>query len=77
MISRVLLNEKKRKVFEIIFVAYMKNKKYHFVGTVPKSDRKIVERGKIEIPKIYGRSLSWQNTDTAIKRDCVKLMLWV
>jgi hypothetical protein len=51
--------------------------KYHFVGTVPKSDRKIVGRGKIEIPKTYGRSLSWQNTDTSIKRDCVKLMLWV
>ena len=25
----------------------MKNKKYHIVGTVPKSDRKIVERGKM------------------------------
>jgi hypothetical protein len=55
----------------------MKNKKYHIVGTVPKYDRKIAERGKIEIPKIYGRSLSWQDTDTSIKRECVKLMLWV
>ena len=55
----------------------MKNKKYHFVGTVPKSDRKIVERGKIEIPKIYGRSISWQDTDNSIKRDYVKLILWV
>ena len=26
----------------------MKNKKYHTVGTVPKSNRKIVERGKID-----------------------------
>ena len=27
----------------------MKNKKYHTVGTVPKSNRKIVERGNIDI----------------------------
>jgi len=27
----------------------MKNRKYHTVGTVPKSNRKIVERGKIKI----------------------------
>ena len=25
----------------------MKNKEYHFVGIVPKSNRKIVERGKL------------------------------
>jgi len=29
----------------------MENKKYHTVGTVPKSNRKIVERGKIDTPK--------------------------
>jgi len=26
----------------------MKKKKYHTVGTIPKSNRKIVERGKID-----------------------------
>jgi len=42
----------------------MKNKKYHTVGTVPKSNRKIVERGKIDIPntQIYDRSFSWLGT---------------
>jgi hypothetical protein len=28
----------------------MKNKKYYTVGIVPKSHRKIVERGKIDTP---------------------------
>jgi len=28
----------------------MKNKKYHTVGTIPKSYIKIVERGKIDTP---------------------------
>jgi len=28
----------------------MKSKKYHTVGIVPKSNRKIVERGKIDTP---------------------------
>jgi len=39
----------------------MKNTKYHTVGTVPKSIRKIVERGKIDTPntQIHDRSLSW------------------
>ena len=55
----------------------MKIKKYHIVGTVPKSDRKNVERGKIDIPKIYDRSLYWQGTGTSIKRDCVKLIVRV
>ena len=31
----------------------MKNKKYHTVGTVQKSNRKIVERGKIDINNIH------------------------
>jgi len=48
----------------------MKNKKYHTVGTVLKFRRKIVERGKIDIPdtQIYDRSLSWLGTGTSIKR---------
>jgi hypothetical protein len=40
----------------------MKNKKYHTVRTVPKSIRKIVERGKIDI------------TNTQI-HDCLFLLL--
>jgi len=31
-------------------VLKMKSKKYHTVGIVPKSNRKIVERGKIDTP---------------------------
>jgi hypothetical protein len=39
----------------------MKNKKYHTVGTVPKFNSKLVERGKIGtlITKIHDRSFSW------------------
>jgi len=38
----------------------MKKKKYHTVRTVPKSNRKIVKRGKIDTPNIlkHDRSLS-------------------
>jgi hypothetical protein len=32
----------------------MKNKKYHIIGTSPKSYRKIVERGEIDIPSKNG-----------------------
>jgi hypothetical protein len=49
----------------------MKNKKIHIVGTVPKYDRKIVERGKIDIPKIYDCSLSWQGTITSVTSDFI------
>ena len=31
----------------------MKNKKYHIVGTIPKSNIKIGERGKIDTSKTY------------------------
>ena len=42
----------------------MKKKKYHTVGTVQKSNRKILERGIIDIPntQIHDRSLSWLGT---------------
>jgi hypothetical protein len=38
-----------------------KTKKYHPLGTIPKSNIKIVERGKIYTTntQIHGRSLSW------------------
>ena len=47
----------------------MKNEKYHTVGTIPKSNIKILERGKIDTPntQIQDRSLSWFGTGTSIK----------
>ena len=47
----------------------MKTKKYHTVGTIHKSDIKIVERAKIDAPDIqmHDRSLSWLDTNTSIK----------
>jgi len=46
----------------------MKNKKFHTVRTFPKSNRKIIERGKIYTPNTYthDRSLSWLSTGTLI-----------
>ena len=47
------------------------------VGTVPKSNRKIVERSKIGIPpntQILDRSLSWLDTGTSMKSGGVKLV---
>jgi hypothetical protein len=43
--------------------------KYHTVGTIPKSNIKIVERGKIDISntQIHDCPLSWLGTDTSIK----------
>ena len=42
----------------------MKSKKYHTVGTFPKSNRKIVERGKIDTTNthVHDRSVSWIST---------------
>jgi hypothetical protein len=56
----------------------MKNKKYHTVGMIPKSNRKIVEKGKIDAlnTNIYERSLSWFCRDTSIKTGVVMLDLW-
>ena len=56
------------------------NKKYQSVGTVPTSNGKIVERGKIDTPTqhIHDRSLSWLRTGTSIRKsDEVKLVVWV
>ena len=49
----------------------MENKIYHTVGTVPKSNRKIVERGKIDTSnvEIHDISLSWSGTGTLIKKN--------
>jgi hypothetical protein len=56
----------------------MKNKKSILeVRIVPKSNRKFVERGKIDTPNTYIHdcSLSWSRTDTSIKSGGVKLDL--
>ena len=50
------------------------------VGTVPKSNIKIVQRDKIDTTKthirVHDRSISWLGTDTSIKSGGVKLVLW-
>jgi hypothetical protein len=53
----------------------MGNKKYHIVRTVPKSNRKIIERVRIDTPntQIHDHSLSWIGIDTSIKREGLKL----
>ena len=53
-----------------------KTKKYHTVGIIPKSNIKIVERGKIVTPntQIHDRSLSWLDTGTSITSGGVKLL---
>ena len=47
----------------------MKKIKCHTVGTFPKSNIKIVERGKIDTPdtQIHAHFLSWLGTGTSIK----------
>ena len=64
--ARVPHNELKRKA-----------KKYHAVGTVPNSNRKILESGKIDIPntQIHDRSLSCIGTGISIKIYLVKLKM--
>jgi hypothetical protein len=51
---------------------------YHTVGTVPKSNIKIVERGKIDTLNtlIHDCLLSCLGTVTSIKSGGVKLVLW-
>ena len=55
----------------------MKNKKYHTVRTVPKSSRKIVERGKIDTPntQMHDLSLFRLGTGTSVTNGGVILDL--
>ena len=48
----ILINIGLILTFFFKFVIKCKNQKYHTVGTFPISNRKIVERGKIDIPNI-------------------------
>ena len=56
----------------------MKNQKYNTIGTVQKSNRKIVERGTIDTPstQLHDLLLSWLGKGTSIKKwwDLVKLV---
>jgi hypothetical protein len=56
----------------------MNNQKYHTVGTVLKSNLKIVERGKMDNPNTYihDKAFPWLGTGTLIKSGGVKLVLW-
>ena len=56
----------------------LRKKKYHTVRTVPKFNRKIIERNKIHTlnKHIQDRSHSWQDTGTSVKGDRVELILW-
>ena len=55
-----------------------KNKEYNTVGTILKSNIKIVERGNIDTPntQLHDSSLSWLGTGTSIKSGGVKRVLW-
>ena len=56
----------------------MNDKKYHTVGTAPKSIKKIVERGKIGTTstQIHERSVSWLSTGASINSVRAKLLLY-
>jgi hypothetical protein len=55
----------------------MKNEEYHTVGTIPKSNIEIIERGKIDThdKQIHDSSHSWLGTSTSLKSGEVKLVL--
>jgi hypothetical protein len=79
--SLYLLRKNFFNTFSIGYNAILSNKvkniKYHTFGTIPKSNIKIVERGKIDTPntQIHDCSLSWLGTGTSIKCGRVKLVL--
>jgi hypothetical protein len=56
----------------------MKNKKDHTVGTISKSNIKIVDRGEIDTPntQMHYRSLFLLGTNTSMKNGGAKLVLW-
>jgi len=52
----------------------MINKTYRAVGTVPKSNLKMVEKAKIDTPRthIHDHKVAWLCTGTSIKNGRVK-----
>ena len=68
-----------RKLRQCVVLEREKNKKkYHNVGTILKSNIKIVERGQMDTPntQLHDCSSSWISTGTSIKSGSVKLVLW-
>jgi hypothetical protein len=65
--TNMKLNDAFFKNLQILNKIIIKNQKYHTVGTIPKSNIKIVERSKIDISntQIHGRSFSWLETGTS------------
>jgi hypothetical protein len=57
------------------YIIKWKIKKYHSVRTILKSNRKIVERGKMDTPSTQIRYLwlSWLGTGTSIKKNVAVL----
>ena len=53
----------------------MKNKKYHTVRTIPKSNLKTIETEAKSIPLTYDSLRSWCGTGTWIKDGRVNLVL--
>jgi hypothetical protein len=56
-------------IITLIVPVYSGKKKYHTDRTFPKSNIKIVERGKIDTPdtQVHAHFLSWLGTGTSIK----------
>jgi hypothetical protein len=57
----------------------IQNKKYHTLKTVPKSNRKITETGKIDARNTHillDQSLSWYGIGTSIKSFEVELIVY-
>jgi hypothetical protein len=73
-IHMILKNE--HRSFVILWIKWKTNK-YHTVGTIPKSNIKIVKRSKIDITnrQIHDGPCSWFGTDTSIKGGWIKLVL--
>lgn len=57
----------------------MKIIKYNTVGTVPKTNTKIVQGGKgdFHITRMHSHSLSWIDTSTSLKGGVAMVALWV
>lgn len=56
----------------------MKNEKYHIVETVIKSNRKFVERHKIDIPntQLHEHQICWIWMGTSVKSGRVELVFY-
>lgn len=64
-------------IIVVICTDNKKKKKNHTVGTFPKSNIEVIERGKIVIPNIqmHDHDLFGLDTNTSTKSDGVELVL--